>query len=108
MTHACRRKIGRASANIAISSPKITLIHNVDVASHNTAESIRTALKEQLHKPVRWVDSIKLIHDQGAGHFVECGPGKVLIGLNKRIVKAEHSSLYDPETLNDLLEQLHV
>lgn len=95
-------------ANTAITTPKTTLIHNVDVASHSTAENIRTALKEQLYKPVRWVDSIKSIHNQGANHFIECGPGKVLIGLNKRIVKAEHSSIYDPETLNDLLEQLHV
>jgi [acyl-carrier-protein] S-malonyltransferase len=86
----------------------MTLIHNVDVASHNAPEVIRNALKEQLYKPVRWSDSIKFMHDQGVTCFVECGPGKVLIGLNKRIVKdAEHLSIYDPETLNKVLEQLN-
>jgi [acyl-carrier-protein] S-malonyltransferase len=91
-----------------IDTPKMTLIHNVDVASHNAPEVIRNALKEQLYKPVRWSDSIKFMHDQGVTCFVECGPGKVLIGLNKRIVKdAEHLSIYDPETLNKVLEQLN-
>jgi [acyl-carrier-protein] S-malonyltransferase len=91
-----------------IDTPKATLIHNVDVASHSAPEVIRNALKEQLYKPVRWADSIKFMHDQGVTSFVECGPGKVLIGLNKRIAKdAEHMSIYDPETLNKVLEQLN-
>jgi len=84
------------------------LIHNVDVAAHSASEVIRSVLKEQLYKPVRWVDSIKFMHDQGVTHFVECGPGKVLIGLNKRIAKdAEHMAIYNPETLNKVLEQLN-
>ena len=92
----------------AIDIPNTTLIHNVDVASHSAPEVIRNALKEQLFRPVRWVDTIKFMHDQGVTHFVECGPGKVLAGLNKRIVKdAEHKALYDSETLNKLLEQLN-
>ena len=91
-----------------IDMPKTTLIHNVDVAAHSAPEVIRHALKEQLYKPVRWVDTIKFMHDQGVTRFVECGPGKVLTGLNKRIVKdAEHLALYDSETLNKLLEQLN-
>ena len=92
--------------NTVIDIPKMTLIHNVDVASHSAPEVIRNALKEQLYKPVRWVDTIRFMHDQGVTRFVECGPGKVLIGLNKRIAKdAEHFSIYDPETLNKVLEQ---
>ena len=86
----------------------MTLIHNVDVASHSAPEVIRHALKEQLYRPVNWVDSIKFMNDQGVTHFVECGPGKVLIGLNKRIAKdAEHYSIYNPETLNEALEKIH-
>lgn len=88
--------------------PKMTLIHNVDVASHSAPEVIRNALKEQLYRPVHWVDSIKFMHDQGVTRFVECGPGKVLVGLNKRIVKdAEHYTMYNPETLQDVLEKLN-
>lgn len=93
---------------IEIDIPNVTLIHNVDVASHNAAEVIRNALKEQLYKPVRWVDGIKYMNDQGVTQFVECGPGKVLMGLNRRIVKgAEHMTMYDPATLEKVLEQLN-
>ncbi|MGZ8190824.1 MAG: ACP S-malonyltransferase [Methylococcaceae bacterium] len=91
-----------------IVTPKMTLIHNVDVAAHGSPEVIRNALKEQLYKPVRWSDTIRFMHNQGVTCFVECGPGKVLIGLNKRIAKdAEHLAIYDPETLNKVLEQLN-
>lgn len=101
-------KLDEQLQNIVISAPKMTLIHNVDVAAHSAPEVIRSVLKEQLYKPVRWVDSIKFMHDQGVTHFVECGPGKVLIGLNKRIAKdAEHMAIYDPVTLNKVLEQLN-
>lgn len=101
-------KLDEQLQNIAISASKMTLIHNVDVAAHSAPEVIRSVLKEQLYKPVRWVDSIKFMHDQGVTHFVECGPGKVLIGLNKRIAKdAEHMAIYNPETLNKVLEQLN-
>jgi [acyl-carrier-protein] S-malonyltransferase len=94
--------------NTVINMPKMTLIHNVDVASHSAPEVIRNALKEQLYRPVNWVDSIKFMHDQGVSRFVECGPGKVLIGLNKRIAKdAEHYSIFNPETLNEVLEKIH-
>jgi [acyl-carrier-protein] S-malonyltransferase len=94
--------------NTAFDTPKMTLIHNVDVASHSAPEVIRNALKEQLYKPVRWTDSIKFMHDQGVTCFVECGPGKVLAGLNKRIAKeAEHMSIYDPASLTTVLEQLN-
>ncbi|WP_404361345.1 ACP S-malonyltransferase [Methylotuvimicrobium sp. KM1] len=89
----------------SIDSPRITLIHNVDVSTHSAPEVIRNALREQLFKPVRWVDGIKFMSDQGVTAFVECGPGKVLIGLNKRIAKnAEHLSIYDPDSLNQALE----
>ncbi len=101
-------KLAEQLQSTPIDTPKMTLIHNVDVAAHSAPEVIRNALKEQLYKPVRWVDSIKFMHDQGVTCFVECGPGKVLIGLNKRIIKeAEHLAIFDPETLNQVLEQLN-
>lgn len=101
-------KLDEQLQNTTINAPKMTLIHNVDVTAHSAPEVIRSVLKEQLYKPVRWVDTIKFMHDQGVKRFIECGPGKVLIGLNKRIVKdAEHMAIYDPETLSNVLEQLN-
>lgn len=90
---------------IEFSAPKMQLIHNVDVQAHSAPETIRIALKEQLYKPVRWVESINFMSGQGVTCFVECGPGKVLTGLDKRIAKdAAHLAIYDPETLNNVLE----
>jgi [acyl-carrier-protein] S-malonyltransferase len=101
-------KLAQALEDITISPPNVTLIHNVDVLSHRASELIRYALKEQLYKPVRWVDSVKFMADQGVTRFVECGAGKVLIGLNKRIAKdAQHFALYDTKTMNDVMEQLN-
>jgi [acyl-carrier-protein] S-malonyltransferase len=101
-------KLEEKLQTIEVTPPKITLIHNVDAASHNSSEAILFALKEQLYKPVQWVDSIKFIHEQGVTDFVECGPGKVLMGLNKRIVKqANHMTINDSATLDKVLEQLN-
>ncbi len=101
-------KLAEALENITIHAPDVTLIHNVDVQSHGSPELIRHALKEQLYKPVRWVDSVKFMADEGVTRFVECGAGKVLIGLNKRIAKdAEHFALYDTETMNNVMEQFN-
>ncbi|WP_024300303.1 ACP S-malonyltransferase [Methylomicrobium lacus] len=101
-------KLGAELEQIPFHSPDITLIHNTDVMAHSAPEVIRNALKEQLYKPVRWVDSIQFMHDQGVTRFVECGPGKVLIGLNKRIVKgAEHVSIFDSKSLHTTLELLN-
>lgn len=105
LMRAAAEKLAGCLSDISIETPKMQLIHNVDVASHSDPEIIRYALKEQLYKPVRWVESINLIHGNGATYFVECGPGKVLTGLDKRIAKdAVHLSIYDPETLNKALE----
>ena len=87
--------------------PEVKLIHNVDVKSHNEPEVIRRILKEQLYKPVRWVDTIKFLHEQGVTDFVECGPGKVLMGLNKRIAKpARQFSMYDPDSISTVNKSL--
>ncbi len=102
-------KLEECLHTIAIEAPKMQLVHNVDVESHSAPEIIKNALQEQLYKPVRWVETIELMHYKGVNTFVECGPGKVLTGLDKRIVKnADHLAIYDPETLNKVLEQLNV
>jgi len=108
LMHSAADKLDHLLQNAAIEMPKLTLIHNVDIAAHTAPEVIRNALKEQLYQPVRWSDSIRFMHDQGVTTFVECGPGKVLVGLNKRIVKeARHFSIYDTASLNEVLENLN-
>jgi len=108
LMEAASDKLNEILQNINIEMPNTTLIHNADVKSHGSPEVIRYALKEQLFKPVRWVESIKFMHEQGVAGFVECGPGKVLMGLNKRIAPdAIHMTMFDPDSIKNVLEQLH-
>lgn len=101
-------KLAESLQKISMKTPEVTLIHNADVSAHMESEAIRNALKEQLYKPVRWVETISYLHGKGVTKFVECGPGKVLVGLNKRIAKeAEHFAIYDPDTLTQAKEQLN-
>jgi [acyl-carrier-protein] S-malonyltransferase len=71
--------------NITVKPPLIPVLHNVDVAQHTTIESIKEALVRQLYSPVRWVEIINMMATQGVNLIGECGPGKVLAGLVKRI-----------------------
>lgn len=73
-------------SNVDVVAPEIPVIHNADVESFDEAASIKNALVKQLFSPVRWVETVRLIHAQGATQAAECGPGKVLTGLTKRIV----------------------
>lgn len=63
----------------------VPVLHNADVKSADSADAVRDALARQLYQPVRWVDTVRAIVLTGATHIVECGPGKVLAGLNKQI-----------------------
>lgn len=69
----------------AVSAPQIPVLHNADVQAYSDAQSIKNALVRQLYSPVRWVETVQAISAQGIAHAAECGPGKVLAGLNKRI-----------------------
>lgn len=71
---------------VTINKPKIQVIHNVDAKSHDAPDDIRDALTKQLFNPVRWTQTVQIISD-GADAVVECGPGKVLGGLTRRINK---------------------
>jgi [acyl-carrier-protein] S-malonyltransferase len=70
---------------VAIATPAIPVLHNTDVKSHNEADAIRAALAKQLHTPVRWVETVQALKAAGIERVIECGPGKVLAGLTKRI-----------------------
>ena len=71
--------------SVAIATPAIPVLHNTDVQSYADAPAIRAALAKQLHTPVRWVETVQALKAAGIGRVIECGPGKVLAGLNKRI-----------------------
>ncbi|HCI52436.1 MAG TPA: [acyl-carrier-protein] S-malonyltransferase [Gallionella sp.] len=72
-------------ADVAIVSPVIPVLHNADVAAYSDADKIKDALVRQLYSPVRWVETVLAFGKLGITHNVECAPGKVLAGLNKRI-----------------------
>ena len=80
--------------DIKIETPKIQVIHNVDAKSHDDPDAIRDALVKQLYNPVRWTQTVQIISD-GADVVVECGPGKVLSGLTRRINKEVKSASLD-------------
>lgn len=71
--------------NVAVQAPGIPVLHNADVKSYSDGASIKDALVRQLYSPVRWVETVLEFGRQGITHTVECAPGKVLAGLNKRI-----------------------
>jgi [acyl-carrier-protein] S-malonyltransferase len=75
-------------AHVDVKKPSIPVLHNVDVATHDAPDEIRNALARQAASPVRWTAIVRAMADAGVTHVVECGPGKVLTGLTRRI--AEH------------------
>ena len=72
-------------AGVAIDVPTLPVIHNFGVSVANTPDAIRAALAAQAASPVRWVETIRSFMGRGVTHMIECGPGKVLTGLAKRI-----------------------
>ena len=78
-------KLSAYLEGVAISVPRIPVLHNTDVQSHDDGTGIRTALARQLHTPVRWVETVQALSAAGVERVIECGPGKVLAGLSKRI-----------------------
>jgi len=87
-------------AAIEVRKPSIPVVHNRFVESFDDPEKIRAALVEQLFHPVRWIETIRLLGSKGATRIVECGPGKVLTGLGKRIApEIEYIAIQDSAAL---------
>jgi [acyl-carrier-protein] S-malonyltransferase len=82
-------------AGLPFGAARIPVVHNVDVAIRAEADEIRAALSRQLWQPVRWSAIIERLVGEGVERFVECGPGKVLSGLNKRIAREVNSIALD-------------
>jgi [acyl-carrier-protein] S-malonyltransferase len=94
-------------ASIHFNAPQIPLINNVDVAVLNDPASIKDALVRQAASPVRWVETMQKVAAEGITNVVECGPGKVLMGLAKRIDPVlVGEAVYDQATLERMLETL--
>ena len=94
-------------AAIALSAPLIPVINNIDVAAETDVDRIRAALYRQSFGPVRWVECVRAIKARGVTHIVECGPGKVLAGLVKRIdAELTGAPLFDPTSMMSVKEML--
>ncbi|MDH5601488.1 MAG: ACP S-malonyltransferase, partial [Gammaproteobacteria bacterium] len=99
-------KLAEVMASITFHAPSIPVLNNVDVVSNNAEADIREALKRQLFSPVRWVETIEKMSADGVDMVLECGPGKVLVGLNKRINKSMASAaLIDTASIEAALGQ---
>ncbi len=102
MKPAAERLKGRL-AEVKFAAPMIPVINNVDVAAETDPVAIRDALYRQAFGPVRWVETVHAIRARGVTHLIECGPGKVLAGMVKRIdADAVSASLLDPASLADV------
>jgi len=89
-------------ADVALQSPRIPVVNNVDVAAPAEPDAIRDALYRQAAGSVRWVEVVQALKARGATHVIECGPGKVLAGLVKRIdADLVSGAVFDPASLRD-------
>lgn len=94
-------------ATVELKTPQIPLVNNIDVAVETDVARIRDALYRQAYGPVRWVECVQALKGRGISHIVECGPGKVLAGLVKRIdAELTGLPLFDPATLAEVKEAL--
>ena len=80
-----RQRLAEALGNVRLSPPRIPVVHNVDAEIAATVEGVQRRLLAQLSEPVRWTECVQRLAADGVSHLVECGPGKVLTGLTRRI-----------------------
>lgn len=100
LMHPAAERMKARLQDINLRRPGIPVVHNVSVRCETDPDAIRSALVKQVESPVRWVETIQKISAQGVDILVECGPGRVLTGLNKRINKETPTyPIYDPDTL---------
>jgi len=90
-------------AATSFGAPQIPVVNNVDVTVETDAAAIRDALYRQAFGPVRWVETVQAIRARAVSHVIECGPGKVLAGMVKRIdAEAVAATLLDPASMTDV------
>lgn len=89
-------------STIDLQAPTIAVVNNIDVSTPAAADDIRDALYRQAFGPVRWVECVAALKTRGATHIIECGPGKVLSGMVKRIdADLCSGAVFDPASLNE-------
>jgi [acyl-carrier-protein] S-malonyltransferase len=101
------QRLARRVQTIPLLAPQVPAVYTVDVRKHGDGDSMRQALVEQLVKPVRWTETIQAMLAGGTRVVVECGPGRVLTGLNRRIERNKDIAMLaieDPESLQAALE----
>ncbi|MHB8727457.1 MAG: ACP S-malonyltransferase [Sulfuricaulis sp.] len=107
LMHPAAQRMAERIQSVEVRSPRVPVIHNVHLRAESDPTAIRNALVRQIESPVRWVELIQKLATDGVDRLVECGPGRVLTGLNKRIVKTtETLPVFDPVTLREALSML--
>ncbi len=100
-------ELGQLLSEQTFSPPTMAVLHNADVAAYDDPKQIRETLMRQLHQPVHWYEIIKTMRDDGVTLVVECGPGKVLSGMNRRIDRSLRSAvLHDSASIDGLIQEL--
>jgi len=90
-------------ATLGLVPPRVAVVNNVDVAAPHEPAAIADALYRQAYRPVRWVEVVQALRARGASHLIECGPGKVLAGLARRIdAGLSAATVCDPATLQEV------
>ncbi len=102
-------KLASRLAGVEVKTPQVPVVHNVDVSLSADPDSIRQHLVDQVRSPVRWVECVQALAAAGVSEAVECGPGKVLAGLNRRIDRSIGiRAIHDPDSLAEALNSLEV
>ncbi len=100
-------KLTQALLDINVQMPSIPVIHNSNVSTAGSVDEVKSLLAQQLFSPVRWVETISLLGQKGSTQIVECGPGKVLAGLTKRIDKSLSGlAMFDKATMDKVIANL--
>lgn len=100
------RRLEERLEEVEVRTPLVPEIYTVDVRTHGSPQAIRSALVQQLYSPVLWVDTVRAMVAHGVDAIVECGPGKILTGLNRRIERRKEIdvfAIYDVPTIESVI-----
>ena len=105
LMHDAARRFAVQLEAVPFSAPRFPVVHNVDAAARTETAAIKQALIDQMHRPVHWTACIRAMRAAGISRIIECGPGRVLSGLIKRIDSAiDCTPIHDPQSLQAALD----